>query len=268
INKLKPMPEKLIYPEGERYRVVDDIVQANIRYVNPKLTRRETSVYHGKILRPQDAKKILSLDVDVDRPQLPESILPYPIARDFILKSPDHICVVDCACRSVKADGCYPRDVCMIVGEPFVSFIMDHGQDSHPRIITREEALAIIDAEHERGHVHTAFFKDAMGDRFYAICNCCSCCCNSMAAYKYANAPIFAASGYVRTTTDNCIGCGSCVEICPFDALALVEGKAVVDTVRCVGCGKCEAQCKNDGVILQLDPGKGEPLDMDILLAQ
>jgi hypothetical protein len=38
------------------------------------------------------------------------------------------------------------------------------------------EALDLLRAEHERGHLHSAWFKDVMLNRFYAICNCCKCC--------------------------------------------------------------------------------------------
>ncbi len=36
-----------------------------------------------------------------------------------------------------------------------------------------------------------------------------------------------------------CVGVGSCVEACKFDAMSLVEGKIVIDTEKCNGCGAC-----------------------------
>ena len=41
----------------------------------------------------------------------------------------------------------------------------------------------------------------------------------------------------------NCIGCGACVEHCNQEALALVDGKVVLDLGRCVGCGECVVAC-------------------------
>ena len=68
-----------------------------------------------------------------------------------------------------------------------------------------EEAVAILQAEQERGHVHHAFFKDAMLQRFYAICNYCSCCCGAMQAQRNGT-PMLASSGYVsRVDEDACI---------------------------------------------------------------
>lgn len=49
-----------------------------------------------------------------------------------------------------------------------------------------------------------------------------------------------------------CSGCGTCVELCPYDALSLTvrEGRRVstVDHNRCMGCGSCVAACPNSAI--------------------
>ncbi len=40
-----------------------------------------------------------------------------------------------------------------------------------------------------------------------------------------------------------CMGYGSCVKACAFDAIHVVDGVAVVDKEKCVACGKCVASC-------------------------
>lgn len=40
-----------------------------------------------------------------------------------------------------------------------------------------------------------------------------------------------------------CLGYGTCVEACPFDAIHIVDGVAVVDKEKCKACGKCVAAC-------------------------
>ena len=40
-----------------------------------------------------------------------------------------------------------------------------------------------------------------------------------------------------------CIGEGTCVAACPFDAIHIVDGVAVVDKEACKACGKCVAAC-------------------------
>jgi heterodisulfide reductase subunit A2 len=43
--------------------------------------------------------------------------------------------------------------------------------------------------------------------------------------------------------TSNCTGCGMCVDVCPYEAVNLAEGKANVNNVLCEGCGTCAATC-------------------------
>jgi heterodisulfide reductase subunit A len=47
-----------------------------------------------------------------------------------------------------------------------------------------------------------------------------------------------------------CIGCGRCVEVCPFEAIALVENekreyKSSINDAICKGCGTCASVCPN-----------------------
>jgi len=138
--------------------------------------------YHGKVVPLELATQLVTVGEDVSLGDL-EQIIPYTLAREIVLKNPDHIVVLDCPCRSVRENPCLPLDVCLIVGEPFASFVAEH----HPersRWISQKEAVEILRAEQERGHVSHAYFKDAMLGRFYAICNCCSCCCGAMEAQR------------------------------------------------------------------------------------
>ena len=53
-----------------------------------------------------------------------------------------------------------------------------------------------------------------------------------------------------------CIGCGFCVEVCPFRAIQLVERrpfqmKAVVNDTLCKGCGLCAAACRGKAISLR-----------------
>ena len=40
-----------------------------------------------------------------------------------------------------------------------------------------------------------------------------------------------------------CTGCEMCVDACPYEAINLVNGKAVVNEVLCEGCGTCSGTC-------------------------
>ncbi len=49
-----------------------------------------------------------------------------------------------------------------------------------------------------------------------------------------------------------CLGFGSCVEACQFDAIHVVDGVAIVDKEACVACGKCVSTCPKN--LIELIP--------------
>ena len=51
-----------------------------------------------------------------------------------------------------------------------------------------------------------------------------------------------------EVTEDLCIGCGLCVESCPYSAIELENMKAVVNPVLCKGCGLCSATCRSGAI--------------------
>ncbi|MDO3676189.1 electron transfer flavoprotein subunit alpha [Paenibacillus ehimensis] len=53
----------------------------------------------------------------------------------------------------------------------------------------------------------------------------------------------------IRILPSNCIGCGTCVQLCPFEALSLVDAQAYVDHDRCVVCGSCVPVCPADAIV-------------------
>lgn len=55
-----------------------------------------------------------------------------------------------------------------------------------------------------------------------------------------------------------CMGYGSCVKACEFDAIHVVDGIAVVDKEKCVACGKCVSACPNN--LIDLVPYKSKHL--------
>ncbi len=42
-----------------------------------------------------------------------------------------------------------------------------------------------------------------------------------------------------------CCGFGTCAEVCPYDAIRITDGLAIVDSEKCQACGKCVAVCPN-----------------------
>ena len=50
-------------------------------------------------------------------------------------------------------------------------------------------------------------------------------------------------NGGPKSCNYGCIGEGTCVKACPFDAIHVVNGVAIVDKDACKACGKCIAAC-------------------------
>ncbi len=61
-----------------------------------------------------------------------------------------------------------------------------------------------------------------------------------------------AIGGGDKMCPNGCIGLGTCVEACPFDAITVENGVAAVDYARCRGCGVCVASCPKG--IIELIP--------------
>ena len=220
--------------------------------------------YHAKVLTEEQAEAIVSAKKDIPLRDL-EQIIPYPTARNLVLKGPPDVAVYECACRHARARPCAPTLVCMVVGQPFVDFVLEHNPQSSRRL-TQAEALELLQAEHERGHVHSAWFKDAMLNRFYAICNCCKCCCGGIEAMTKYGVPFMASSGYVAALDrDLCNQCGACVDACPFNALSTNDAGVERSWEKCMGCGVCVEKCPTQAMALVRDEKKGIPLDVRLL---
>ena len=222
--------------------------------------------YHGKVLTTKSARQLVTLNKKIDLRNL-EQVIPYKRAKDIILKNPESIVALECPCRAARKNPCTPVDVCLIVGEPFASIVREY----HPtksRRISGTEAGNILEEEHKRGHVHHAFFKDVMLDRFYAICNCCKCCCGAMQAFRNGT-PMLCSSGYIcKVDQEQCIGCGICAKTCQFEALKIEKKIITIDNDKCMGCGACMSSCKPQALTLKRDSSKAEPLEIHRLLEE
>jgi Pyruvate/2-oxoacid:ferredoxin oxidoreductase delta subunit len=248
-------------------RWIKEYLHLLIFHIGPRLTPSGktwlANHYHAKVLTPDQAKAIITIDQEIPLRDL-EQIIPYSTARDLVLKGPPDVTVFQCGCRQNRNNPCEPIQVCMVIGQPFADFIIEHHPDSSRRL-TQAEALELLRAEHERGHLHSAWFKDAMLNRFYAICNCCKCCCGGIEAMVKRGVKMMSSSGYVAKVDESlCSACPACEDACPFGAIQ-VNGSAVVKWETCMGCGVCVGQCPSKAMSLVRDERKGMPLDVRLL---
>ena len=77
-----------------------------------------------------------------------------------------------CTCRSVFRNCDNPINNEILLGPSRHIFTEHMPHDSHE--ITKEEARDILRDCHQRGLIHTII---KCKQDYYAICNCCSCCC-------------------------------------------------------------------------------------------
>lgn len=256
-------------PKEKLHEDLEAMLQYYVQQVADASMTYDTNTYHGKVVKLDDAKKLVSPKKDINVSP-PEKVMPYKLARDIILKADGGLAVGTCVCRQLSANPCLPppQEVCLFVGDPFASFIAE--ENPLFRKIDQEEAVNILEFVHKQGAVHTAYFKKEMAGRFMAICNCCSCCCVGVRMWNLlgGTVPIMAPSGYVAVVGEDCNGCGACAEkVCNFNAISMDEeaGRAVIDLNKCMGCGVCEDFCPVGAVSLRLEPSKGDPLDLNVL---
>jgi len=76
---------------------------------------------------------------------------------------------------------------------------------------------------------------------------------NTLAAAVAAIILLSACKGPVESTQlvvnpDDCTGCGECVEVCPYNAIEVIDGDAVIDPALCHFCYRCVEQCPEGAI--------------------
>jgi NAD-dependent dihydropyrimidine dehydrogenase PreA subunit len=64
----------------------------------------------------------------------------------------------------------------------------------------------------------------------------------------------------IQIIIDKCVGCGLCIKVCAYDAVSLVDKKAVLNE-RCTVCGACVSACRYDAILIERRPFKGQDVE-------
>lgn len=145
-------------------------------------------------------------------------------------------------CGSCGYAGCDDYAVKVAAGEAAANLCTPGGADVANRIgaVLGVEVGAVEEKRAQvlcRGHLETTqYIMDYIGPQTCAACN---------ALYQGR-----------RSCSHGCLGFGDCVRVCPSDAVHIVDGVAVVDSVRCTGCGMCVKECPN--AIIQIVPARAK----------
>jgi ferredoxin len=175
-----------------------------------------------------------------------------------VVRSASHRAVSLCYCRHKMQHmdrACEaPLDICMTFNTVADS-LARHG---HARAVEVSECLDLLQQAHDLGLVQ---FGDNVRQRMSFICNCCGCCCEAMiAARRFAHLhPVHTTNYLPRVQSEECTGCGKCVNACPVEAMSLVSAndparpkrkQARLDPETCLGCGVCVRACPEDNLEL------------------
>ncbi|MFZ2357082.1 MAG: FAD-binding protein [Candidatus Omnitrophota bacterium] len=55
----------------------------------------------------------------------------------------------------------------------------------------------------------------------------------------------------IQIIIEKCSGCSLCVKACPFDAIRIINKKALIDLNKCTLCGACVSSCKFKAILLE-----------------
>jgi len=76
-------------------------------------------------------------------------------------------------------------------------------------------------------------------------------------ALRYASSGLLVSDGPMALVMEDlCIGCGTCVESCPFQAISMVDiggtlSLSTVDASLCTGCGNCTVVCPAKAIVME-----------------
>ncbi|MFX0187608.1 MAG: DUF362 domain-containing protein [Candidatus Hodarchaeota archaeon] len=187
-----------------------------------------------------------------------EVVMPYEEIEKYLDeygKEENNIAVAHCYCR-------HERDLlnnpCKL-GAPKVNcFLFDKSakyaiERGFASPISKEDAMKIFREAEDYGLVHKVFHVHSDPEKgIEAMCNCCKCCCGIFQMYTRGVTPFHTISSYIsRVSEDDCVGCGTCVEKCPLEAVELEDSIAVVNKDLCIGCGVCAHHCSEEAIHLE-----------------
>ena len=147
-----------------------------------------------------------------------------------------------------------PQETCLTLNHGAKSMI----RAGIARPITSAEGMRVLEQCKEAGLAQTG---DNVQRKVTFICNCCGCCCHLMRGIKTFDLPnaIVTSNWIMQVDLSQCKGCGKCAEICPVQAITILEQTdkekkrrwAVCEERLCLGCGVCHSACKFGGVTMR-----------------
>ena len=201
-------------------------------YISKRIRKTERTIRTGQL---KYSSKVIPIRKAITATQY---ILPTQQAIK-LLEEARLFALAKCGCRVTFRNCKNPVDTCLLLDEE-AEYLISRG---YAKKISLEEAKSVLDIANRAGLVHLTLYLP--GQKAYAICSCCPCCCHDLQALlKYGKSFFVAKSDYIATCNmDLCIGCGDCIERCIFGAREMQNGKSIVIEENCYGCGLCVTTC-------------------------
>lgn len=174
-----------------------------------------------------------------------EVVLSQP-EMEGLLGQADRIAVKSCECRGEKQGCARPLEVCLVLDDAADEDV----RKGEARLVSPDEALAILERSHTAGLVHLAY---RLGETpVQIICSCCPCCCWFLLRLRDRGfeAGVIESAWVASFDPSACLGCRTCLERCPFGAWRSSEVGVDLDRARCFGCGLCVSTCPAHAVRL------------------
>ena len=193
-------------------------------------------------------------------------VVPYKVFEHFINKA-SNIVLRTCPCR--ERWDCQDHSIelgCIFMGDDTKNMALSPEEGY---VATKEQALDHVRKAIDEGLVpligrNVAEAEDGHGvvdtGKFLGGCFCCECCCIGVKTRQYGvyssmsgDKPGSIEGMKIKVDIEKCVGCGTCVEICPFKFRTVVDDKVVVDADQCIGCGRCIKACPQGAISVAIE---------------
>ena len=246
------MPQTFFWA-GKQDNTAKRMAKLVLKYFTVPTTQK---VYGGV---PTKTYKYSPANLSVDVPM--QGALPHDQMWPIVDAS-TKIAVAHCPCRMSakilgRTDCQHSLEVCIKYDE-MAEFVISQGL---ARQISKDETLHILENCEKEGLVHMV--DNAQG-QIKHTCNCCGHYCWNVGIIRRRKIPrdILMAVYFIRETDDNeCIGCGECTNICPVNAVEIVEDRARVNLDWCIGCGVCAVACPSEAITIKRRLDEHAPKD-------